>query len=135
MPPFMSSINSSAIPRPRHRARTAVLSALALAGAIGPAQAMGRPEPPDSPVRTVYRATRAYSSPYLSARRSHPVRPGRYVVTCEVQSGSAPAPHNNPWWSRTNEGTWINNGDFRGGIKMNIGDCPTTPGNDSGHGN
>lgn len=80
----------------------------------------------------VYHATHAYSSPYFSARSSHPVRPGYYIVSCEAKSGSSRAPYYNPYWVHTNEGTWINNGDLSGRIKMGVGDCPA-PGNDSGH--
>ena len=70
----------------------------------------------------MYRNSYAYSTPYLNARRRHPIKPGRYVATCEANSGSR-GRHANPWWSRMREGTWVNNGDLRGGAKMGIGYC------------
>jgi hypothetical protein len=75
---------------------------------------------------TVYRNTRAYSTPYLNARSSHEVKPGIYVATCEANSGSRDG-NSNPWWSRMREGTWVNNGYLKGGAKMGIGDCASPP--------
>lgn len=75
---------------------------------------------------TVYHRSYAYSTPYLNARTRHPVRPTTYVATCEAYSSSA-GRYGNRWWSRMREGTWVNNGDLRGGVKMGIGDCAAPP--------
>jgi putative RNase toxin 44 of polymorphic toxin system len=84
------------------------------------------PAAPKQKVVTVYRSSYAYSTPYLNARTRHPVKPGRYVATCEANSGSR-GRYSNPWWSRMREGTWVNNGDLRGAAKMGIGDCAAPP--------
>jgi hypothetical protein len=75
----------------------------------------------------VYRGdSSAYSTPYFNARSRHPLRPGTYIATCEANSG-ARGRFSNPWWSRLREGTWVNNGDLRGGAKMGLGVCKAPP--------
>jgi len=78
---------------------------------------------------TVYRTTRAYSTPYLNALKSRSLRATKYVATCEANSGSR-GRHSNPWWTRLADGYWVNNGDLRGRAKMGIGDC-AAPSNDN----
>jgi len=120
---------------PRRATLAVVASALLGMTGAGPAEAIpaGRCDArPNCPV-VVYATTRAYSTPYLTARSSHVVRPGNYLVTCEAKVTTTPPPgrYGNPWWSRTREGTWINNGDLKGGVKMMVGDCVAPP-NDGG---
>lgn len=119
------STRRSSQPR-RGRPRIAALSVLAVAvlgaTAVGPAQAMHPPDHGKGGFVTVYHTTYAYSTPSLAYPR-HLVRPGTYLATCEAYSSSTGRYYHNHWWSRTNEGTWINNGDLRGGVKMGIGDC------------
>lgn len=121
-------------------AALAVLAIIALGGkAGGAAQAKplgpcDGPCPPPKPVPakpklvTVYRSTYAYSTPYLNAARRLPLRRAVYAATCEAYSSSA-GRYGNRWWSRLRGGTWVNNGDLRGKVKMGIGDC-AAPGND-----
>ena len=134
----------------RRRARTAALAAVAIAvlggSTVGPAQAIPidcegpctvaptpKPKPKPVPAKpklvTVYRYTYAYSTPYLNARSRRPLNRGVYVATCEARSASPGRSYNNRWWSRLRDGSWVNNGDLRGGVKMGIGDCPA-PRND-----
>jgi hypothetical protein len=81
--------------------------------------------PPPAPERklvTVYLNTRAYSTPYFNALKSIPLRATSYVATCEANSGSR-GRHSNPWWSRLQNGYWVNNGDLKGPARMGIGTC------------
>jgi hypothetical protein len=138
----------------RSAALIALVTAAALGAVAGPAQAVplgkcdgpcSKPPPPSNPrgdrvgcddcrtpppprqkLVSVYRNTYAYSTPYLNARSRHALRPATYVVTCEANSGSR-GRHSNPWWSRLREGTWVNNGDLRGGAEMGIGNCSAPP--------
>ena len=79
---------------------------------------------------TVYRKTRAYSTPYLNALKSKPLPAAIYPATCEANSGSR-GRYSNPWWSRLRDGYWINNGDLNGRAKTGIGDCAAVPPNDA----
>ena len=72
---------------------------------------------------TVYRKTRAYSTPYLDALASKPLAAAIYPATWEANSGSR-GRYSNPWWSRLRNGYWVNNGDLKGPAKMGIGNCP-----------
>lgn len=78
---------------------------------------------------TVYRSTRAYSTPYLNALKSKRLPAAIYPATCEANSGSR-GRYSNPWWSRLRDGYWVNNGDLKGPAKMGIGDCKAVPPND-----
>jgi hypothetical protein len=115
---------------PRRVALAVAASALLGITGVGPADAVPVRRCDTKPCLVeVYAQTRAYSTPYLKARSSHAVRPGKYVVTCEakVTSVQPSGRYANPWWSRTREGTWINNGDLKGGEKMYVGDCVAPP--------
>lgn len=81
---------------------------------------------PKQKLVTVYHSAYAFSTPYFNSRSRHPVRPTTYVATCEAYSSSA-GRYGNHWWSRMRDGTWVNNGDLRGGVKMRIGDCAAPP--------
>lgn len=149
-PAKRSTLLKMTTPRPHATARYGALMAVviaviaALGTAAGPAHAVPigpcdgacstqtvpapPPPPPAQKLVTVYHSTHAYSTPYLNARSRHPLTPATYVAICEANSGSR-GPYSNPWWTRLRNGTWVNNGDLRGGAKMGIGDCPA-PAND-----
>jgi hypothetical protein len=135
--------SSSPARRSRRAARSvapvviAIAAISALGTAAGPASARpvdcdgpcpSQVTPPPSPQKivTVYRSGYAYSTPYFNARSMHAIGAGRYVATCEANSGSR-GRYSNPWWTRLNEGTWVNNGELRGEAKMGIGDCAAPP--------
>lgn len=84
------------------------------------------PAPKQKVVRVYRRDSYAHSTPYFNARSRHPLRAGTYIATCEANSG-ARGRFSNPWWSRLREGTWVNNGDLRGGAKMGLGVCKAPP--------